>query len=132
MKCATSTGRIPAKVSVADRASVTAGFAKEVEDVNQYAPVMYAATANEVKLERVFAQPQIVATRPNVANPSLNKRPPPDLMCVDANNGGKSNIVFARATPQRAPRNCAPMYAGAHRQETPPCHASERVTAGLK
>jgi hypothetical protein len=33
-------GRIPAKVSVNARASVTAGLAKEVEAVNQYAPVM--------------------------------------------------------------------------------------------
>ena len=46
MKSGTSPGRIPADVSVADRASVTAGFANEVEAVNQYAAVMYAATAN--------------------------------------------------------------------------------------
>jgi hypothetical protein len=32
-----SAGRIPANVSLADRASVTAGFAKEVDDVNQSA-----------------------------------------------------------------------------------------------
>jgi hypothetical protein len=36
----TSLGRIPAKVSLTDRAIVTAGFAKDVEDVNQYALVM--------------------------------------------------------------------------------------------
>jgi hypothetical protein len=35
-----SSGRIPAKVSVKPLASVIAGFAKEVEAVNQYAPVM--------------------------------------------------------------------------------------------
>jgi hypothetical protein len=35
-----SAGRIPAKVSEAARASVTAGLAKEVEAVNQYAAVM--------------------------------------------------------------------------------------------
>jgi hypothetical protein len=33
-------GRIPEKVSVIDRATVTAGFAKEVDAVNQYAAVM--------------------------------------------------------------------------------------------
>jgi len=33
-------GRIPANVSLAPRASVTAGFANEVDDVNQYAAVM--------------------------------------------------------------------------------------------
>jgi hypothetical protein len=36
----TSIGRIPAKLSVMERASVTAGLANEVEAVNQYAAVM--------------------------------------------------------------------------------------------
>jgi hypothetical protein len=40
MKPGTSVGRMPAKVSLAARAIVTAGFAKEVEAVNQYAAVM--------------------------------------------------------------------------------------------
>src|SRR6185369_1829796 len=35
MKAGTSRGRMPAKVSLADRASVTAGFAKDVDAVNQ-------------------------------------------------------------------------------------------------
>ena len=35
MKAGASEGRMPAKVSVADRASVTAGFANDVEAVNQ-------------------------------------------------------------------------------------------------
>ena len=35
MNPGTSAGRIPAKVSVTHRASVTAGFANEVEAVNQ-------------------------------------------------------------------------------------------------
>ena len=35
-----SSGRIPEKVLVIDRAIATAGFANEVEDVNQYAAVM--------------------------------------------------------------------------------------------
>jgi hypothetical protein len=36
----TSAGLIPAKVFVMDRATVTAGFANEVEAVNQYAAMM--------------------------------------------------------------------------------------------
>jgi hypothetical protein len=40
MKPGASFGRIPANVSVAARASVTAGFANDVEAVNQYAAVM--------------------------------------------------------------------------------------------
>jgi hypothetical protein len=40
MNGGTSTGRIPANVFEMDRASVTAGFAKDVDAVNQYAAVM--------------------------------------------------------------------------------------------
>jgi hypothetical protein len=40
MSSGASTGRIPAKVFVKARASVTAGLAKDVEAVNQYAPLM--------------------------------------------------------------------------------------------
>ena len=39
-KAGTSCGRMPVKVSVKARASVTAGLANEVEAVNQYAAVM--------------------------------------------------------------------------------------------
>jgi hypothetical protein len=35
-----SAGRMPANVSLAERASVTAGFANDVDAVNQYAEVM--------------------------------------------------------------------------------------------
>ena len=35
---------IPVNVFVNERAIVTAGFANEVEEVNQYAPVIYKAT----------------------------------------------------------------------------------------
>jgi hypothetical protein len=40
MKAGASAGRMPAKVSLAARASVTAGSANEVDEVNQYAAVM--------------------------------------------------------------------------------------------
>jgi hypothetical protein len=40
MNAGASAGRMPAKVSLAARASVTAGFANEVDEVNQYAAVM--------------------------------------------------------------------------------------------
>src|SRR5262245_20348017 len=44
-KPGTSAGRIPAKVSVIARAIVTAGFANDVDAVNQYAETIYAPTA---------------------------------------------------------------------------------------
>jgi hypothetical protein len=40
IKAGASASRMPAKVLVAVRASVTAGFANEVEAVNQYAAVI--------------------------------------------------------------------------------------------
>ena len=50
MKPVIPSGRIPAKVGVSDRASVTAGFANDVDAVNQYAAVIYAATVNGTAL----------------------------------------------------------------------------------
>src|SRR3954466_11095574 len=46
MNPGTSPGRMPANVSVSARAIVTAGFANDVDAVNQYAAAIYAATAN--------------------------------------------------------------------------------------
>jgi hypothetical protein len=40
MNIGASTGRMPANVSVNARATVTAGFANDVDAVNQYADVM--------------------------------------------------------------------------------------------
>ena len=41
---------IPEKESVKDLAKVTAGLAKEVEEVNQYPAVMYRPTAGATKI----------------------------------------------------------------------------------
>ncbi len=59
MKAGTSAGRIPANVLVAARAIVTAGLAKLVDAVNQYAAVMYAPTANGTAIARLRATPQM-------------------------------------------------------------------------
>lgn len=47
-----SLGRMPANVSLGDRAIVTAGLANDIDDVNQYAQTIYAATANGVAVGR--------------------------------------------------------------------------------
>ena len=65
-------GRMPAKVFVAARAKVTAGLANEVDEVNQYAALMYAATAYGVTAGRLREQPIITAINPKVATNSLN------------------------------------------------------------
>ena len=66
-----SAGRIPANVSVSVRATVTAGLANDVDAVNQYAPAMYAATANGIVAGRWRTPLRIVRIRPNVATVSL-------------------------------------------------------------
>jgi hypothetical protein len=71
MKPAVSAGRMPLKVSVAARARETAGLAKDVDEVNQYAAVMYQATAYGVADLCVRWQPQITIIRPKVATNSL-------------------------------------------------------------
>src|SRR5688572_24125102 len=68
----TSAGRMPAKVSVNARAIVTAGFANDVDAVNQYAAVMYAATAKGTVAARRREHAQMTASSPNVAMNSLN------------------------------------------------------------
>src|SRR5580658_3771059 len=98
---------MPAKVSLADLASVTAGLANEVDAVNQYAPVMYAPTANGTAAERRRAQPQITASSPNVATNSLKISAPPALAWRDALNSDWPNIRCAVATPAKAPKICA-------------------------
>lgn len=45
MKAGASTGRMPEKLAVKARAIVTAGLAKDVDDVNQYPAVMNRPTA---------------------------------------------------------------------------------------
>src|SRR2546421_6774830 len=87
-KTGTSAGRIPANVSLAARASVTAGFANDVDAGNQYAAGMYAATANGTVADRDRAQPQMTASRPNVATNSLNIWAPPARACREAKKRG--------------------------------------------
>jgi hypothetical protein len=65
---------IPVKVSVNIRAIVTAGLAKDVEDVNQYPAVMNKATPNATDSLSFFLINNIVITRPEVAIISLTKR----------------------------------------------------------
>ena len=50
---------------------LTAGFAKEVEDVNQYPEEIYSPTAGAIARVLNFLTPRIVIIRPNVAINSL-------------------------------------------------------------
>src|SRR5438309_2988453 len=103
-----SAGRMPVKVSEAARASVTAGLANDVDDVNQYAAVMYAATAKGVMPGRAREQPQMTDISPNVAVNSPTSGPTPARTCCAAEYSGRSNITWASAAPPNAPTSCAP------------------------
>ncbi len=70
IKAGASPTEMPLKVLVNDRAIVTAGFANDVEAVNQYAAVIYNPTAYGTASARNFTQPRIVITRPKVATDS--------------------------------------------------------------
>ena len=107
MKGGTSTGRMPANVLLAARAIVTAGFANDVDDVNQYAAVMYAPTANGTAVLLRRTQPQITESNPNVATNSLTNCAPPARTCVDALKTASPNMTCATATPPKAPPICA-------------------------
>jgi hypothetical protein len=98
---------MPAKVSVAERASVTAGLAKDVEAVNQYAAVMYAATANGTDEGRRLAHPQMVARSPKVAIASERSCGIPSRAWREAKNVGTPNMLLAAATPTKAPTTWA-------------------------
>ena len=64
-------GAIPVNVSVRIRAMVTAGFAKEVEEVNQYPAVMNNATPMATEPASFFRINNIVKIRPQAASISL-------------------------------------------------------------
>jgi transcriptional regulator GlxA family with amidase domain len=104
-----STGRIPANVSLRLRAIVTAGFANEVDAVNQYAAVIYPATANGTALDLVREHPQITHTNPNVATNSLNTCAAPLRACCDNVTAGSPNIACAAIAPDIPPAICAAM-----------------------
>ena len=95
------------KVSLNALASVTAGFANDVEAVNQYAAVMYAPTAAATATgERRRDAPRMTATKPKVATASLHSNPAPRRTCCAMLKIGSPNMPCAIATPTTAPTTC--------------------------
>ena len=84
----TFSGLMPAKVSENILLIDAAGFANDVDDVNQYAAPIYAATDEAVFLED---ESKIIKTSPNVANISLIKIFVPDLWLTENWNTSKPN-----------------------------------------
>jgi hypothetical protein len=104
IKLGTSAGRMPLNVSVAALARVTAGLAKEVDAVNQYAAVMYVPTAKGTADERSREQPHITDSNPKVAINSLKTCEMPLRACRDEDKSGSANIRWAQMTPTCAPK----------------------------
>src|ERR1700737_2278926 len=111
IKPGTSTGRMPEKVFVAARAIVTAGFAKLVEEVNQYAAVMYAPTANGTAVARLRATPQMTASKPKVATNSLQNCARPALgPCGRAARPRRGALQTWRCPPRHPRGRRAPAH----------------------
>ena len=95
---------MPANVLLKHRVIVTAGFANDVDAVNQYAAVMYAPTANGTAVGFSRDEPQMTHIKPNVAMNSLNICDGPDRACVDNETTDKPNIRCAAIAPAIPPR----------------------------
>src|SRR6478672_6581607 len=96
---------MPVKVSLRLRAIVTAGFANDVDDVNQHAAKIHEATAAAISVMDLCCRDMamITATNPNVATNSPVHWPTPDLGLIDGKISGRSNIRFAIQVPAIAP-----------------------------
>src|SRR4051794_6699749 len=107
-KGGTDDGRMPANVSLSMRAIVTAGFANDVDDVNQYADAMYAPTANGATLARPDRTiPKITNSRPMVATNSPSHSAPDERVWVERVIASRSNMRLATTAPTQPPTTCA-------------------------
>ncbi len=100
----TDSGAMPANVLVRLRAKVTAGFARDVDDVNQYAPPIQTPTAKgtaEVRPERDIRK--ITSNNPMVATASESQMFEPVRILVDSVIASRSNIKFAMTVPIHPP-----------------------------
>ena len=75
---------MPVNVSVKILAIVTAGFAKEVEDVNQYPAEIYNPTEGATKSLFNLKVPRIIINRPKVAIDSDRKILMPVLLFCES------------------------------------------------
>ena len=85
-------GAIPVNVFVNNLAIVTAGFANEVEDVNQYPAVINKATPIATEFLSFFLISNIVNIRPQVAIISLISNGKSPLVFVDICNNPCSKM----------------------------------------
>ena len=107
MKPGASAGRIPAKVSLAERAMRDGGIGEGRGGGEPVGGGDVAAHGVGNGGARRRLQPQITARSPKVATNSLKSWAPPARTFCEAKKRGSSNITLAAATPARAPTTWA-------------------------
>src|SRR6185503_5748655 len=108
MKPGVSAGRMPANVSLSARPMLMAGFANDVDAVNQYAAPIHNDT-RQAACSKV-GERNATSTSPAVATLSESHWPMPLRACVEACMAGRSNITFASMAPAQQPTICATTY----------------------
>src|SRR5690349_16244752 len=86
-------GEMPANVSVSARARVTAGLANDVDEVNQYALVMNAATATGMASRRKRDRSMMINSNPKVAIASPKPSPSVGLTWAEVWRSGSPYIA---------------------------------------
>ena len=123
---------MPVNVSVKILAKVTAGFAKEVDDVNQYPAEIYNPTEGATKSLFNLKVPRIIINKPKVAIDSDRKILMPDLLFCESWNTPKSNIRFANITPINPPISWAGIKLHSSNNEISFLRNMTKLTHGLK
>src|SRR5580704_17769904 len=90
-------GAMPANVLESARAMVIAGFANEVEAVNQYAAPIQAATIHGASAARRW--PKTTSRSPKVATHSASHWAGPVRTCAESCHNGNPNIRCASNAP---------------------------------
>ena len=129
----TEAGAIPAKVSVNIRPMVTAGLAKEVDDVKRYAePIQAGTRTGPSRPLPVRVSAPMIHSSPAVATTSPSSRFAPVRSFVEISSAGRPNIRLASIAPVMAPATWAGMYAAPSPTAISRRTRATAVTAGLK
>ena len=135
MNIGTDDGRMPAKVLVSVRATVTAGLAKtgrRREPVGRGDVARRPRTARP-RAARSGRRPKITSSRPNVATTSPSHSAPDDAGVRRHVDRGSSNMTLATIAPtQRADDLRDDVAPRPSRSAMPPSRRSASVTTGLK
>src|SRR5437763_13578490 len=100
----TEAGAMPANVLEHSRPTLSAGLAKLVELVNQYAAPMYAPTAAGAEApRRVRASEKMTSNRPRVAMTSANRCAGLARCLVEMLTAANANIALAAIAPMMQP-----------------------------